>query len=137
MRIISIQPAPVARIFAIIYGVCGLVAFIQYALSSMQSFVLPVGILMLIFHLNINIPVRRSADLLANAFLCIGAIFSFALSGWITGAALTLCFNFIADKVGGVNAKFVTVAEDASASPDRVPLGSSENRLADPPSSLP
>ncbi len=54
---------------------------------------------------------------LHNAFLCIGAVLSYALSGWITGVALTLCFNFIARKTGGMDATFVTVAEDASASP--------------------
>jgi len=89
----------------------------------MQTFILPIGILIGIFHLNVNIHLGRSSDLLANALLCIGAILSFALSGWITGVALTLCFNFIAEKTGGVDAKFVTVAEDLAASPAKVSAG--------------
>jgi hypothetical protein len=122
MRIISVGPAPVARIFALTYAVCGLVAFIQYAFSSMQTFILPIGILMGVFHLNMNFQLGRSSDLLANAFLCVGAILSYALSGWITGVALTLCFNLIAHKTGGIDAKFVTVAEDASVCPAKVPV---------------
>jgi hypothetical protein len=123
MRIISVRPAPVARVFALTYAACGLAAFIQYAFSSMQTFILPIGILIGVFHLNVNIHLGRSSDLLANALLCIGAILSFALSGWITGVALTLCFNFIAEKTGGVDAKFVTVAEDSAASPAKVLAG--------------
>ena len=123
MRIISVRPAPVARVFALTYAVCGLVAFIYYASSSMQTFILPIGILMGVFHLNMNFQLGRSPDLLANAFLCIGAVLCYALSGWITGVTLTLCFNFIAQKTGGIDAKFVTVAEDASASPAKVPVG--------------
>jgi hypothetical protein len=122
MRIISVQPAPVARIFTFTYAVCGLVAFLQYAFSSMQTFILPIGILMGVFHLNMNFQLGRSPDLLANAFLCVGAVLSYALSGWITGVALTLCVNFIARKTGGIDAKFVTVAEDAPASPATVPV---------------
>jgi hypothetical protein len=122
MRIISVQPAPVARIFALTYAVCGLVAFLQYAFSSMQAFILPIGILMGVFHLNMNFQLERSPDLLANAFLCGGAVLSYALSGWITGVALTLCINFIARKTGGIDAKFVTVAEDAPESLAKVPV---------------
>jgi len=73
MRLISIQPAPVARIFALSYAVCGLIAFAQYALTSVQSFILPVGILMGVFHLNMNFQLGRSPYPLSNAFLCIGA----------------------------------------------------------------
>lgn len=65
MRIISVRPAPVARVFALIYAVCGVVAFIQYAFSSLQTFVLPIGLLIGVFHLNMNIHLGRSPDLLA------------------------------------------------------------------------
>jgi hypothetical protein len=41
----------------------------------MQTFILPIGILMGVFHLNMNFQLGRSPDLLANAFLCIGACF--------------------------------------------------------------
>jgi hypothetical protein len=87
----------------------------------MQTFILPIGILMGVFHLNMNFQFGRSPDLLANAFLCVGAVLSYALSGSITGVALTLCVNFIARKTGGIDAKFVTAAEDAPV-PATVPV---------------
>ena len=123
MRIISVQPVPVARIFSLLYAVCGLVAFVQYALSNAQTFILPVGIMMGVFHLNMNFQLARSTDLLANGFLCIGAVLSYALSGWITGVAISLGFNFVAQKTGGIDAKFVAVVDDASVSPSTVPVG--------------
>lgn len=112
MRIISVRRAPVARVFALTYAICGLTAFLVFAFSSFQTFILPVGIILGIFHLNMNFQVARSTDLIANAFLCVGAVLSYALSGWITGAAVTLCFNFIAKKTGGIDARFVSAGND-------------------------
>jgi len=89
--------------------------------GSDQKFILPVGILLGVFHLNMNFALPRSPDLLANAFLCIGAVLSYALSGWITGIAVTLCFNFIAQKTGGIDAKFVTAIEETAVSPVKAP----------------
>jgi len=123
MRIISVRPAPVARIFSLRYAVCGLVAFVQYALGNAQTFILPVGILIGVFHLNMNFQFGHSTDLLANGFLCIGAVLTYALSGWITGVAISLGFNFVAQKTGGIDGKFVSVVDDASESPSRVPVG--------------
>jgi hypothetical protein len=108
MRIISVRPAPVARVFALTYAVFGLAAFVVYAVSSAQAFTLPIGIVMSIFHLNMNFQLARSPDLLANAFLFVAAVLSYALTGWITGIAMALCFNFIAEKTGGIDAKFVS-----------------------------
>lgn len=123
MRIISVRPSPVARVFALTYAVCGLAAFVVFAFSSLQTFILPIGVIMGIFHLNLNFQLARSTDLIANAFLCIGAVFSYALSGWITGVAVALCFNFIARKTGGIGAEFVVVAEGDSVPPATVPVG--------------
>jgi hypothetical protein len=115
MRIISVRPAPVARVFALTYAVCGLAAFLVFAFSSLQTFILPVGIIIGIFRLNMNFQLARSTDLIANAFLCIGAVLSYAFSGWITGVTVTLCFNFIAKKTGGIDARFVSAGNDDSA----------------------
>jgi hypothetical protein len=113
MRIISIEPAPVARVFALTYAVFGFAAFAAYAFSSLQFFIFPIGIIMGVFHLVFNLQLPRSHDLIANAFFCGGAILSYAASGWITGVALALCFNFIAQKTGGINVKFVSVDDDS------------------------
>jgi hypothetical protein len=123
MRIIAVRPAPVGRVFALTYAIVGLAAFVMYAVSSVTTFILPFGILLGPFYLSINIPLGRSPDLLGNAFSCIGAVLSYTLSGWITGVALTLCLNFIAQKTGGIDAKFVSVATDARPSPTGVPVG--------------
>jgi hypothetical protein len=42
-------------------------------------------------------------------------VLCYALTGWITGVAFALCFNFAAQKTGGIDAKFVSVAGDDSA----------------------
>jgi hypothetical protein len=111
MRIVSVQLAPVALVFAILYAASGLLAFLIYAGGNEPAFILPIGIIGPLFHLNINLSFPRSADLLGNVFFGLGAILSYALTGWITGIAATLCFNFIAQKTGGISAKFVSVAD--------------------------
>ena len=116
MRIISVHPGAVALVFGLIHGFFGLVVFVAFALSSVHTFVLPIGIIMGVFHLNLNIPLARSPDLLANAFLCVLAVLCYGLTGCITGAFVAVCFNFVAEKTGGIDAKFVSVAGDDSAS---------------------
>jgi hypothetical protein len=117
MRIMSVRPAPVARLFALTYAICGFGAFVVWAFTSLPTYYLPVGLVMGLFHLTINFQFGRSPDLLTGAFLCVGSILSYALTGWITGIALTLCFNFIAQTTGGIDAKFVSVANGDSAPP--------------------
>lgn len=116
MRIISVHPGAVALVFGFTYAVFGFVAFVAYAFSSLQIFVLPIGIVMGMFHLVFDIRLARSPDLLANALLLVAAVFCYGLTGCISGAAVAVCFNFVAQKVGGIDAKFVSVAsEDAVA----------------------
>jgi|SRR5215470_7369520 len=110
MRIISVHPGAVALVFAAAYAFGGLVTFVVYAFSSVQTFLLPIGIVMGMFHLVFNINLARSPDLLANAFLCVLAMLCYGLTGCITGAVVALCFNFVAQKMGGIDAKFVSVA---------------------------
>jgi hypothetical protein len=114
-RIISVELAPVARVFAITYAFFGLVAFIVYVFSSDRVFVLPIGVVMGIFHLNLNLQLARSTYPLSNAFLCAASICSYGLTGWITGTAVTLCFNAVAKKTGGIDASFVSTVNDESA----------------------
>lgn len=64
----------------------------QHAVSSVQTFILPIGILMGVFHFDVDFPVGRSPDLIAH-FLCTGAVLSYALTRWIRGVALTLCIQ--------------------------------------------
>jgi hypothetical protein len=113
MRIISVGVEPVARVLAIGYSVCGLGSFLFYAVSSSgEVFTLPVGVLAPLFHLNLNLNLPRSSGVLYNTFLGVAAVLSYALTGWITGAAAALCFNVIAKQVGGIDAKYVSVIND-------------------------
>jgi hypothetical protein len=114
MRIVSVEPAPVAIVFALAYAPFGFLSFVVYAFSNVRGFVLPIGIFVGIFHLSFNFNLPRSSDLLGNVFYCFAAILAYAASGWITGAAFACCFNFAARKIGGIDAKFVSVADDKS-----------------------
>ena len=113
MRITSVHPGAVALVFAVMYAFFGFVGFVVYAFSSVKTFLLPIGIVMGVFHLVFNIQLVRSPDLLANAFLCFLAVLCYGVTGCITGGVVALCFNFIAEKTGGIDAKFVSVVGNA------------------------
>jgi hypothetical protein len=112
MRIISVRVAPVALVLAVTYALFGFSAFLVYAFSKAEFLTLPFGVLAPLFHLNLNFNLARSGGVLYNIFLCIAAVLSYALTGWITGAFAAVCFNFIANQTGGIDAKYVSVAED-------------------------
>lgn len=114
MRIVSVHPGAVAFVFALAYAFAGLVSFVAYAFSSLQTLLLPIGIVLGMFHLVFNIHVARSTDLLGNAFLCLSSVLCYAATGWISGAVVAVCFNLIAQKTGGIDAKFVSVKHDGS-----------------------
>src|SRR5437764_9107481 len=116
MRIISVHPGAVALVFTLMYAVAGFITFVVFAFSSVQTFLLPIGIAIGPFQLVFNIPLPRSPDLFANAFLCVFAVMCYGLTGCITGAFVAVGFNFVAEKTGGIDAKFVSVAGDDSAS---------------------
>lgn len=115
MRIISIRIAPAAKVFAIAYAVFGLVSFLAFAFGGATTLTLPIGIVFPPFHLNFSLTLTRKDDLIYNALLCGAAIASCALTGWITGIAAALCFNLIAEKTGGIDAKYVSVIPDQSS----------------------
>lgn len=120
----SIHPGAVALVFGLTYAIAGFVAFAVFAFTDLPIFVLPIGFIMGMFHLNVNLQLARSHDLLANAFLCLSAVICYGITGCITGAVVVSCFNFIARKMGGIDAKYVTlVGEDAS------PEAKNHNRL--------
>ena len=123
MRILSVRVAPVARVLAIAYAVFGLVAFAQYAVGSADSLTLPFGLLLPLFHLNLNFSLPRSSDLIWNVFFCLAAVLSYTLTGWITGAVSAMCFNLICKQTGGIEAKYVSFENDELVS-QPTPAGS-------------
>lgn len=112
MRIISVRVSPVANVLAIVYAIFGLSAFLQYAVSNAQYLTLPLGILAPLFHLNFNFNLARSGGVLYNTFLAVAAVLSYASTGWITGAIAAVLFNVIAKQMGGIDAKYVSVASE-------------------------
>ena len=109
MRIISVRVEPVARVLAIVYAVFGLSAFLLYAVAPGVRFLtLPFGVLAPLFHLNLNVNLARSSDVFYNIFLCVAAVLSYSLTGWITGAFAAVCFNVVAKLTGGIDAKYVS-----------------------------
>lgn len=112
MRIISIRVAPVARILALTYAALGFCGFVFFAFSSADVLTLPFGIVMPLLYLNANFKFARSSDPVYNIFLGLASVLFYALTGWITGAVLTMCFNFVAKQMGGIDAKYVSAVSD-------------------------
>jgi len=103
MRIMSLRVRPVARIFAIIYGVFSPFAVILMAFSKADYLRIPLGIIAApLFFVNINFDIQHPTHILSAALLVLFAAACYAATGWLTGAALILCFNFIARRTGGI-----------------------------------
>jgi hypothetical protein len=114
MRIIGIRVEPFARVLAITYSVFGLTSYLFFAIKNSDSLTLPFRVLAPLVSLDFTLNLPRSSGVFYNIFLCVAAILSFSLSGWITGVVGALCFNAIAKETGGIDAKYVsTVIEDA------------------------
>ena len=85
----------------------------MFEFSDTQYLTLPVGLVALIFHLNLNFNLPRSTSIIFTVLYGIAAILTYALSGWITGAAAALCFNLMATLTGGIDAKYVLIVEES------------------------
>lgn len=109
MRIMSLRVGPVARIFAIIYGVSSPFLLIVMALSKADYLRIPLGIIAApLFYVNINFDVQHPTHILSAALLVLFAAACYAATGWLTGAALVMCFNFIARRTGGIEASVLS-----------------------------
>ena len=108
MKIMSLRVSPVARVLALGYGLLAPFMVIGSKLTGAEQFTLPLGIVAPLLHLNFNFSVPMPQSLAYGLALCLLAGLSFALTGWITGAATVLVFNFIARRTGGIEASVVT-----------------------------
>ena len=106
MRILGIRVEPFARVLAITYTLFGLTAYGVFAVQNADSLPLPFGILAPIVSLNFTLHWPRSGGVFYNIFLCIAAVLSYAISGWITGVVGAVCFNAVARQTGGIDAKY-------------------------------
>jgi hypothetical protein len=42
----------------------------------------------------------------------VAEILAYAVTGWITGAAAALCFNIACKQLGGIDAKYLSIANE-------------------------
>lgn len=109
MRIMSLRVSPVARIFSIIYGVFSPFLLVLMALSKADYLRIPFGIIAApLFYVNINFDIQHPTHILSAALLVLFAVSCYAATGWVTGAALVLCFNFVARRTGGIQASVLS-----------------------------
>jgi hypothetical protein len=109
MRIMSLKGRAVARVFAILYAAFSPVIVISMLLSKATYFRVPLGVIAPpLTYLNINFDLQRPEHFLSGVlFMLFGAV-CYAATGWLTGAGLVLCFNFIARRTGGIEASVLT-----------------------------
>jgi hypothetical protein len=112
MRIQGVRWEPVARVVAIIYGFIGLGAFCLSEFTRASQLTLPFGVLAPIFQLSFNLNVPRPNGVFSGVMAGVAEILAYAVTGWITGAAAALCFNIVCRRVGGIDAKYVLIAND-------------------------
>jgi hypothetical protein len=95
-----------------------LTTYTVFAIKGSDSLTLPLGILAPLVNLDFTLNLPRSSGVFYNIFLCVAAISSYALSGWVTGAIGALCFNAVAKQTGGIDARYLCTVnqEDAAKS---------------------
>lgn len=105
----SLRVRPVARIFAILYGVVSPLIVILLIFSDAQYLRIPVGLVAPpLLYLNINFDIQHPRHFLTGILLVLFGATCYAATGWITGAAAVLSFNFIARRTGGIEASVLT-----------------------------
>jgi hypothetical protein len=110
MRIMSFRITPVARVLAIIYGLYGFAYVPILLLMGAKQMTLPIGIVAPLVFLNLNLHLAMPTHFLTGILSAIAASLCYSVTGWLTGAAAVLAFNFVARIMGGVDASVLTSA---------------------------
>ncbi len=95
------------RTLAVIYGVLGIFYVPAVVLRGAQQVTLPVGIIAPLVYLNLNLHLPAPRHFLTGILSTLAACLCYT-SGWLTGAAAVVAFNFIAKRPGGVEASILT-----------------------------
>lgn len=104
MRITSLRIRPVAGVLAIGYGVLSPFMVIFAFLSKEEYVRIPLGVVAPLFSLNLNFDIQRPTHFFSGVLLMLLAVPCYVATGWLTGAAAVLVFNFIARRTGGIQA---------------------------------
>ena len=116
LRIISIRVRPVAGLFSAIYACIGFASLCLSVLTRRpETVTFPFGIVIPMLNLNLNLTMDSTGGIVYRMSLTIIAIACYAITGWLSGAAIILCLNLFAKKIGGIDAKFVSVVESQHA----------------------
>src|SRR5271155_5107178 len=106
IRIIEIKIKTVAWIMTLFYGAFGVLCAIMVPFTTSDTITLPVGFFLPIFHFNLNLNFARPTSFLTGVLTTLAIVISFVVTGCITGILSTLLFNFIAKRLGGIDAKY-------------------------------
>jgi hypothetical protein len=123
MRIKSFRIEPIARVLAIIYGVFGLISVPTAHFMGAKQILLPVGVFAPLLNFTFNLHLPAPTQFLTGVLSAAAATVCYAGSGWLTGAAAVLVFNFVARLNGGIEAS--VFAKDSAAidsATDRTPV---------------
>jgi len=99
---------PIAKIIAIIYGVLGILYVPEVLLTGTSQMTVPLGILAPLVHLNFNFHLPAPTHFLSGLLSAVAACACYTVSGWLTGGAAVLAFNFVATRMGGIDASVLT-----------------------------
>jgi hypothetical protein len=115
VRVKSISITDVARISAWTHGALACFGVISMLVMPPEMVTFPVGVLLPVFHLNVNFNVPMPSSASAGIFFALALIVCYLVSGWVTGAFLAACFNLIARFTGGAEASTFTFDDEQSA----------------------
>jgi hypothetical protein len=113
MRIMSFRVTPVPRVLAILYGVYGFAYVPTLLLMGSKQMILPVGIVAPLVFLNLNLHFAMPTHFLTGILPAVAASLRYAVTGWLTGAAAVLAFNFVARQMGGIEASVLVKPSQA------------------------
>ena len=107
MRIISLRVRPVARIFAILYGALSPFIVIGIMLSKGEYIRIPLGVVAPLLNLNFNFDFQTPTHFLTGTLVVLFGIACYVATGWLTGAALIVAFNFVSRRMGGIESNII------------------------------
>jgi hypothetical protein len=104
MKVLSLRVAPVAKALAVIYAVLGFLYVPTLLLARTTQMTVPFGVLGPLVHFNLNLHFPMPNSFLTGILSTILSTVLYAISGWLTGAVAVVVFNFVAKRMGGIEA---------------------------------
>lgn len=115
MKVMGFRVTPVARVLAILYGLYRFAYVPTLLLMGAKQIILPVGIVAPLVFLNLNLHFAMPNHFLTGILSAIAASLCYALTGWLTGTAAVLAFNFVARPIGGIDASVLVKPSQPAA----------------------